>query len=98
MGELFDLAPEFWFGTVVAAVISSTIGFLIRKYLKLQEDRINHCDQKIDEVDHKMDAMANRMADLKVELAKVKTTIEILVYGEKTIKDQYRKDLTNCPQ
>jgi hypothetical protein len=68
--------PEFWIGSGLASTASILLGFLIKNMIRRVQDRIQKNEDDYDELRSKVSAQA-------VDIAKLKTTINIMVIGEK---------------
>jgi hypothetical protein len=83
-----DLKPEFWIGSGLASTASIILGFLIKNMIKRVQERIKDTEDDYDELRSKVSAQA-------VDIAKLKTTINIMVIGKKYFEKN--NDLTDTP-
>ena len=83
-----ELKPEFWIGSGLASTASIILGFLIKNMIKRVQERIKDNEDDYDELRSKVSAQ-------NVEIAKLKTTINIMVIGRKYFEKN--NDLTDTP-
>ena len=75
-----ELSNEFLFGSGGTGLLLAAMGFLCKSYMKRNDDRHTQCEAKIDDLLKKVNLMG-------MELARISTTLDILVYdktGQKT--------------